>query len=49
MNKLTSAFMGLMLMLTFTVGAFAKDCCDGDHACCKGTSCCAKKHSTLKK
>jgi hypothetical protein len=44
MKKIVSAFMGLALMLTLTVNAFAGDCCNGS-SCCNGQKCCkaAKK------
>ncbi len=43
MKRLTSALMGLTLMLTFAVSAFAGDCCDGGSCCTKGACCKVQK------
>lgn len=38
MKRITSALMGLTLMLTFAVSAFAGDCCTSG-SCCNGGCC----------
>jgi hypothetical protein len=40
MKRVTSALMGLALMLTLAAGAYAADCCANGSACCKGQTCC---------
>jgi hypothetical protein len=42
MKKITSALMGLALLLTVSVNAFAGDCCGKD--CCKKDAACCKNH-----
>jgi hypothetical protein len=44
MKTIVSGLMALVLALTMTVGAYARECCDGGK-CCNGASCCAKAHS----
>jgi hypothetical protein len=45
MTKLTSALMGIALLLSMSVSAFAaQDCCHKGADCCKNGACCAKKH-----
>jgi len=43
MKRITSAFVGLALMLAFTANGYAeaKSCCNGS-SCCNGQSCCHK-------
>ena len=43
MRKLSSALMGMTLMLVLAAGAYAsaKSCCT-DASCCNGQSCCRK-------
>lgn len=42
MKTSTSALMGLALLLTLTVGAFAQDLCCNGGACCEKA--CCKSH-----
>lgn len=43
MKRISSALMGLVLMLAMTTSVFpkGKSCCDGS-ACCNGGACCSK-------
>lgn len=49
MTKLTSALMGMALLLTLSVTAFAQDCPkSGTGDCTKGSSCPMKKNAQRK-
>jgi hypothetical protein len=43
MKTITSTLMGLALLLTLSVNAFAGDCCS-EKECCKKDAPCCKNH-----
>jgi hypothetical protein len=43
MKRINAVLMGIALMLSLSVGAYAASCCGDGAACCKGQTCCKNK------